>query len=208
MSEELRPDVAAAMAKMETKIGAKREIKRLPEHLWHGESVFALASGTYGPGMGILVMTDRRLLFLKDGFTAKLSEDFPFDKISSIQWQTGMLMGTVTVFVSGNKSEIKNVSKSDGKNIVDAVRARISAGSLHQAPPMTGPMPPQAFAARDVPSNNPSIQPGAKAPTPAVPGDDAARVFDQIRTLGELHQAGILTEQEFTEKKTELLGRL
>lgn len=33
-------------------------------------------------------------------------------------------------------------------------------------------------------------------------------VIDQIRQLGELHAAGVLTEAEFTAKKSELLARL
>jgi hypothetical protein len=33
-------------------------------------------------------------------------------------------------------------------------------------------------------------------------------VFDQIRKLAELRDSGIITEQEFTEKKTELLKRI
>jgi Short C-terminal domain/Domain of unknown function (DUF4429) len=36
----------------------------------------------------------------------------------------------------------------------------------------------------------------------------AADVTDQLRKLGELHAAGILTDAEFSAKKTELLGRL
>ncbi len=33
-------------------------------------------------------------------------------------------------------------------------------------------------------------------------------IVDQIRKLAELHEEGILTEEEFTAKKTELLSRL
>lgn len=33
-------------------------------------------------------------------------------------------------------------------------------------------------------------------------------IVNQIRKLAELHEAGILTEEEFTAKKTELLARL
>lgn len=32
--------------------------------------------------------------------------------------------------------------------------------------------------------------------------------IDQIRRLAELHEEGILTDEEFTAKKTELLSRL
>lgn len=33
-------------------------------------------------------------------------------------------------------------------------------------------------------------------------------IFDQIRKLAALHEEGILTEEEFTAKKAELLSRL
>ena len=33
-------------------------------------------------------------------------------------------------------------------------------------------------------------------------------IIDQIRKLSELHEEGILTEEEFAAKKAELLGRL
>jgi Short C-terminal domain len=44
------------------------------------------------------------------------------------------------------------------------------------------------------------------APEPAVAGQDD--VFTQIRKLGELRDTGVLTEEEFLAKKTELMGRL
>lgn len=33
-------------------------------------------------------------------------------------------------------------------------------------------------------------------------------IFDQIRKLAELHQEGILTDEEYTTKKAELLSRM
>lgn len=41
-------------------------------------------------------------------------------------------------------------------------------------------------------------------PQPAPPTD----VMDQLRKLGELRDAGVLTEAEFEAKKADLLGRL
>ncbi|MEU6746065.1 DUF4429 domain-containing protein [Spirillospora sp. NPDC046719] len=49
----------------------------------------------------------------------------------------------------------------------------------------------------------PSSAPSQTAPAPTAQED----VLDQIRKLGELREAGLLTEQEFQAKKTELLGR-
>jgi hypothetical protein len=66
-------------------------------------------------------------------------EDFPYDKISSIQYQTGWTGGTITIFASGNKVEIKNVLKDQCKSFADSVRARISPTTES----VQAPSPPQ-----------------------------------------------------------------
>jgi hypothetical protein len=182
-ADPLRPDIEAALSKMSYKAGSKREVKRLADHLWHDEHVSLITGGTYGPGTGIVVLTDRRLFFLKDGVMSKTSEDFPLDKISSVQWSTGMLLGKITVFASGNKAEITNVQKADGKAITDAVRARLAGGSSSKAAPSEP----------------------ASAPATAASTDD---VYERLRKLGDLRDAGILTDEEFAAKKQVLLEQL
>jgi hypothetical protein len=90
-----------------------------------------------------------------------------------------MMTGTVTIFASGNKAEIKNVNKDDGKGMTDIVRHRISATKPAAA---TGGAPDATPVSSDVP--------------------------DQIRQLAELRAAGVLTEEEFAAKKAELLSRM
>ncbi|MEU4803083.1 PH domain-containing protein [Actinosynnema sp. NPDC023587] len=177
MADELRPDIQAAKNQMQAKVGAGREIKRLVEYLWEGERIELMAAGIYGPGQGLIVLSDRRLLFIKDGIGRQVTEDFPIEKISSVQWSSGMAWGNLTVFASGNKAEIKNMNKKDGKQIADAVRNRLSSSPVPAA-----------------------VQPSA---TPAGPD-----VFEQLRKLGELRDAGIVTTDEFETKKRELLARL
>ena len=113
-NSELRTDIEAAKQKMRTKVGSGREIKKLTSYLWDNETVNLMAGGTYGAGTGLVVLTDRRLLFLKEGVLSRTTEDFPMEKISSVQWSSGMLNGTLTVFASGNKAEIKAMNKNDG----------------------------------------------------------------------------------------------
>lgn len=97
----------------------------------------------YGKGNGLLVLTNRRLMFLLEGVTGSSSEDFPLDKISSVQWNQGMAMGTLTIFASGNKAEVSKVVSKDGKVMADRVRAAIS-GQLVPTPAPTQPAPPPA----------------------------------------------------------------
>ena len=173
-SDELRPDIAAAKERMRTKLGAGKEIKKLLEHLHEGETVHTMLMGSYGRGQGLLVLTDRRLLFVKEGAMSRKSEDFPFEKVNSLQWSSGLAMGTIIIFAAGNKAEIKNVDKTAGKELADLVRQRIAS---------------------------PSAPTGASA----APSIDVA---DQLRKLGELRDAGILTDEEFTAKKAENLSRM
>ncbi|MCI3274513.1 PH domain-containing protein [Streptomyces cylindrosporus] len=130
----VRPDIDAAAEKLSSSFGAKREIQKLPEVLWEGETVEMLATGVYGKGNGLLAMTNQRLVFYFHGVMSQKVEDFPYSRISSVQWSGGMLMGTLTVFASGSRAEIKQVPKDQGKALADQLRQKITGG-VPAAPP-------------------------------------------------------------------------
>jgi hypothetical protein len=176
---ELRSDIQAAKDRAGATAGGGRELRKLESHLWEGETVEHVSTGVYGEGLGIVALTDRRLLFLKDGVMKQVSEDFPLDRVSSVQWNSGMLTGSIIVFVSGNKAEIKSVGKQVGKLIVDTVRGRISSKGA--------PASPASVAAQEASADD---------------------VFVQLEKLGALRDAGIVTSEEFDAKKAELLSRL
>jgi len=46
----------------------------------------------------------------------------------------------------------------------------------------------------------------AAAAAPAAPAALSDDVYDQLKKLGELREAGILTDEEFQAKKTQILG--
>ena len=50
-------------------LGSCREIKKLADHLWEGETVDRMVGGTYGKGNRLLVLTDRQVLFLIQALT-------------------------------------------------------------------------------------------------------------------------------------------
>jgi PH (Pleckstrin Homology) domain-containing protein/putative oligomerization/nucleic acid binding protein len=176
MTDNVRPDIQAARNRMRVRFGGGREIRKLVEYLWEGETVERMTTGAYGKGTGLVVLTARRLFFIQDGVLSKTSEDFPLEKVSSVQWSSGMLMGSITIFASGNKAEIKNVQKDDGKEIVDLIRHRLTS-------------PPPVQRAEAAPAEGPDV-------------------YDQLRKLGELRDAGVLTPEEFDEKKSRLLAQL
>lgn len=172
-----RPDVAEVAARLPKNIRfiAGKELKKLPEVLWEGEKVRELVQGRYEEKQGILVLTDRRLIFLEEGVFRSRIEDFPLDKISSVQSSKGMMFSKIIIFASGNKATIDQVAPKDtAVHLAETLRADLSTPNT--SGPDTGPAQPD--------------------------------VMDQLKKLGELKEAGVLTPEEFESKKAELLKRL
>ena len=135
--EEIQKQVAAIEGG--SKFMPRKEIKELPNVLARDERVEQLAPGFYNGGIGLLVATNRRLIFVDKGMLYGLRvEDFHYDRISSIQYKTGLLLGEITIYSSGNRAEISQVEKSVVRQFGEYVRAKIgSPGPRAPAPPAT-----------------------------------------------------------------------
>jgi hypothetical protein len=112
----------------------RREIGELPSILRDDEDILDLVQGSHNNGTGVLAATQERLLFVDKGMLYGLKvEDFPLDKVSSIQYGTGLLLGSITIFASGNKAEIKNVDKGFARRFAEGVRERMAAAKAKPA---------------------------------------------------------------------------
>ena len=170
------------IAEQITKAGAgtflhRKEVKELPHILWEDEHLEKIVEGWYNNGTGILVASNKRLIFIDKGLIYGLRvEDFPYDKITSIQYKTGLLLGEITIFASGNNATIQSILKGMVKPFAEYARARITHKTEHaSAPPTSSPAP-----------------------------DD---VISKLEKLAALKERGILTEEEFLEQKAIILTR-
>ncbi|HVY79313.1 MAG TPA: PH domain-containing protein [Solirubrobacterales bacterium] len=118
-----------------SRVLGRKEIKQLPNILWEDERVERIVQGVYNDGLGVLVATNKRLVFVDKGLFGLRVEDFPYDKVSSIEYKTGALTGKITFFASGNKAEIKQVSKGQCRGFAEFVRARSTAPTAHASAP-------------------------------------------------------------------------
>jgi len=159
------------------KFFGRREIKELPKILWEDELPERVVQGLYNNSNGILVATNKRLIFIDKGIFSLKVEDFPYDKMSSIQYRVGLLWGEIIIFTSGNKAEIKQVLKGSVRDFADYVRARITSPIQH-----------------------------ASVPVGQVSQSNTEDVVTQLEKLAKLKEQGILTEEEFQAKKKQLLG--
>ena len=113
----------------------RKEINELPQILAESETIDNIAQGTYNNGQGILVSTNRRLVFVDKGLLYGLKvEDFPLDKITSIQYETGLLLGEIKIHTSGNIAKIDNVEKATARAFAEFVRNKLSQPKETTAP--------------------------------------------------------------------------
>ena len=67
---------------------------------------------------------------------------------------------------------------------------------------------PQSFTQNAAPQNSPQQQPSQQWNPPAAGNTQEADIFAKIERLAELQQKGIISQEEFSTKKSELLSRL
>ncbi|GAB3086418.1 PH domain-containing protein [Nocardioides zeae] len=176
-------------------------LEQAKAHLNPGEQVAAAVQGTYEVKIlgsdsvrtGVLMATDSRIVFYAKKLGGYDLESFPFGNVSSFEQSKGMMGHSISFFASGNKVTMKWINDAAAmQQFVRVVRASMQPG----AAPVRSTMP-----GRDV------AQPVASA-TAAPLVSDHASIIDAIARLGDLHQAGVLSQVEFSAKKAELLARL
>jgi len=125
--EEIKSEIQNLKLDNISTVFGRKEINELPQILAPTEQIDNIIQGTYNNGQGILFSTNRRLLFVDKGvFYGLKVEDFPLDKISSIQYETGLLLGKVKVHTSGNIATIDNIGKESARKFAEFVRNKIS----------------------------------------------------------------------------------
>lgn len=106
-------------------IFARKEIRALPDILSVDERIVYLVEGRNKTTQHhiILVATDRRLIFVDKEFMYGLTvEDYSYTKISSIQYETAMMLASIDIQVSDDLVEIDGVGKYEAKLFCEKVR--------------------------------------------------------------------------------------
>jgi Bacterial PH domain/Domain of unknown function (DUF4429)/Short C-terminal domain len=181
-----RSDIANAAARMNYTFGGKREIRSLHKHVLVGETVNFMAQGTFGDNQGIVVLTNERLLFYYDGWVTQRLEDFPLGRITAVTTKNGFGSGDLIVRTGGASEIIKSIVNSDLRALADRLRAEIGTPRNISKVAPTAPGKPA--------SNNHQ--------------EPASDALANLRQLGELRDAGVISIEEFEGKKAELLKRI
>ena len=104
---------------------ARKEIHELPDILSVDEKIVYLVEGRNKINNHhiILVATDRRVIFVDKEFMYGLKvEDFSYSKISSIQYETALLLASIDIHVADDVVEIDGVGKYYAELFCEKVR--------------------------------------------------------------------------------------
>jgi hypothetical protein len=102
----------------------RKDIQELPRILWEDEKIEKIIQGRYGKGHGVMVATNKRVIFISKGFGGRVA-DFPYDTISDIQYEIGLVFCDITINTSGDYAIIQNIPKNDVKNFAEFLKAKI-----------------------------------------------------------------------------------
>jgi hypothetical protein len=123
----------------------------------------------------VLVATSKRVIFASKILLSTKIEELYYDKISNVQYESGLLFAEIEISVSRSKYEFKDIDKKYGKELCDYIKSEISKPKAQQT------------------VVNQTIV-------------NQADPMDQLEKLAKLKDQGIITEEEFSQKKKQLLG--
>ncbi|MEW5936270.1 MAG: PH domain-containing protein [Candidatus Thermoplasmatota archaeon] len=90
----------------------KKEFAYLPEVIQQGEIIQAIASGAWNGKLSIIVVTQRRVLFIYKGILYGLEQsECPMREISKIHHKIGLIAGEIQISTSGGNLLFTNIPK-------------------------------------------------------------------------------------------------
>ncbi|WP_353942372.1 DUF4429 domain-containing protein [Streptomyces sp. HUAS MG91] len=126
---------------------------------------------------------------------------FPVGDLSGVEWRSPELFeGHLRLLHRDTAGDQPGQADQDPAAVVFG----LGYGPVHESLPFAASVLAAVRASGSVPAV--PGQPAARSTVPA--RRDPADIADRIRHLGELHQAGLVTDAEFTTKKAELLAEL
>lgn len=145
---------------------------------------------------GMMVVTDRRILrmqpkgLVRGALGMRRSLDYPYEDMKSIFLERGAFRSTLRVswkshLDTGHLPEIRDIDKEEAEAVYGIVREILARQS-----------------------SKPAAAPVVISAQPAQPAQAAEDPIQKLEKLGKLKEAGVISEEEFQQKKKELLKKI
>lgn len=156
--------------------GTKKEVKELPNIIRDDETIMYATSGFMDNNTWLITCTDKRILFLDKGMIYGLKQvEIPIEKINSVSHKKGLMFGAITIHHGSDHMEVKQINKDTLSPLVDTINNEIEKLKSNSG--------------------------GTTLETKEV----SYSVADEIIKFKNLLDEDVITEEEFQNKKKELL---
>jgi len=173
---------------------ASHVVKFRELHLKPNESIIAWTKGIVGEPMGtgsktqhrgVLIVTDERVAFYRKGIFGEVIETIPLKAISSIERKSGMVSSTIKMYTSSDYLKFQTFEKDQEQRLMNEIETRRGQSNTTPEPEV-------------------EHEPASATPQPNQTTDP----IEMLRKLGELKELGVITEEEFQDKKSTFLEKL
>ncbi len=104
------------------RLGVGKELKHLHEVINKGENILGHTRGFYNKNTWLICITDRRVIFLDKGMIYGMKQaEIPLKNVSSVNYETGILGGNLTITAGGSEKKIGKMRKQDVKDICNLI---------------------------------------------------------------------------------------
>ena len=116
---------ARGIGKLTRMVAVRTELARLPSLLLGDEVPNVVVSGIQGYGWGLLVATNKRVMWVDKGIVTFRVEDIAYDTISTVNAKTGIVGGEVELRYYESWRVINYIPNPDVHRIANAIRERM-----------------------------------------------------------------------------------
>ena len=118
---------ARGIGKLTRLVAVRTELARLPALMLEDEVPDVVVSGIQGCGWGLLVATNKRVMWVDKGIVTYRVEDIAYDTITTVNAKTGIGGGEVELRYYESWRITNYIPNPDVHRIADAIRARMRA---------------------------------------------------------------------------------
>ena len=165
----MRPDISEAVSRMHITFGTRSAIRNLPESLETGELVHALVACFYSGSDGLLVLTDRRVIALRDDFSKFRLQAVSLADARALDYAPTVHDG-LAVLTDTGRIAVRKMNRQDSDAFAAALVARVPGLIVGASRPHTRePFRPDVSAAATAQADSASHA-GAAGLAVAAPG--------------------------------------
>jgi hypothetical protein len=115
MADNVKGRVEEALRELDsgTQWLLRRELERLPKIIKGDEEIVSIAHGVVEDAPGLVLATDRRLVYLHEGISRRQMEDFPYKGITSVKAEKSVVKSTLVIATADREVAIHGIYPKD-----------------------------------------------------------------------------------------------